>query len=125
MSTTDIEDRRRFIDDFVRAVPEVEPIVRAHSSDMDNEVLPHVLMADITRWIIGLHRACDSGQHNACGQRDHALAFLEGRMADASDVAAHDVIMASFLENLDQAGPDYDAVVARLGPSLRAGLPSA
>jgi hypothetical protein len=80
-------------------------------------------MADITGWIATLHRACDGGRNEACASRDHALAFLEERMSDPRDVGAHDVILASFLENLDEAGSDQSALVALLGPRLRERIP--
>lgn len=120
---TESEQGRVVVEDFVREIPESTSVMQEHLEDNFNKVLPHVLMADLTRWIIGLERAASQGDVSAAASRDHAPAFLEQRFADARDLGARDVIGASFLENLNQAGQDYAALRSQLGPTLKAALP--
>lgn len=91
--------------DLQAADPEVGRIVTEHLGDHD-EVLPHLLMADITRWLV------------AVGPRTRVLDVLE-RHSLSGDPRVQDVIGASFLENL--LGEDA-AVRMALGPHLAAEL---
>lgn len=116
------EQARDLVEDFVSAVPEAQPIMREHLDDNFNELVPHVLMAALTRWIIHLQLDADMGNTEAGALRDRALAFLEGRFSDVEDVGGQDVIAASFLENLHQAGSALGGLVSHLGPALRAGV---
>jgi hypothetical protein len=122
MNESQLEQASALVRDFVREVPEAESVLEAHLEDNFDDLLPHVLMADLTRWIIGLQREADAGNAEAGASRDRALAFLELRFADVADVGARDVIAASFLENLHQAGSDRKALLGHLGPTLSAAL---
>ncbi len=90
--------------------------------DFNQELLPHVLFGDLTRWVIDLYRQAEghwSSQERQDQILDRTLAFLEQKFSDPQDAAAQDLIAVSFLENLHQAGPDYDGIKERLGPGLR------
>ncbi len=117
---TETEQGSDFVRDFVERVPEAEPLLRQHLADNFHELLPHVLMADLTRWIIRLERDAEEGDVGAAASRDRALAFLEARFSNETDLAARDVILASFVENLPQAGQYREALVRRFGPTLGA-----
>ena len=119
MSQIEVE-QEAFIRDFFERIPEASPLLTQHLVDNFDELLPHVLMADLTRWIIGLQRDAEEGNAAAAASRDRALAFLESRFSDETDLAARDVILASFLENVPQAGQYRKALVRHLGPTLRA-----
>jgi|SRR5581483_1738942 len=122
---TQPEDQARaLVEEFVMALPEARPILDEHLADNFNELLPHVLMAELTRWIIDLQRDAGAGDVRSAEMRDRALAFLEVKFSDPDDVGGRDVIAASFLENLHQAGSVLDALVARLGPTLRSAMPT-
>jgi hypothetical protein len=91
--------------DLQAADPSVNAIVAAHLANYD-EVLPHVLMGEITQWLV------------AEGPRARVLAALEHHH-EVGDEHVRDVIAASFLENLI----GEDAIVRRaLGPRLAAEL---
>ena len=91
--------------DLQAADPAVGSIVKEHLADHD-EVLPHLLMADITRWLVHV------------SPRARVLDVLE-RHSLIGDAHVQDVIGASFLENL--LGEDA-AVRDALGPHLAAEL---
>ncbi|MDQ6772225.1 MAG: hypothetical protein M3024_04435 [Candidatus Dormibacteraeota bacterium] len=92
------------------------------SVDFNEELLPHVLFGDLTRWVIDLYRK-SHGHADTEKQRteilDRTLCFLETRFRDSEDTAAQDLIAVSFLENLHQAGSDYQGIKERLGPALQ------
>lgn len=93
------------LDELVRAAPELEALLRQHLADY-TEVLSHVLMADVTRWL----RASDP--------KVRVLDILE-RYMTVGDAQVQEVIALSFLENLE--AEDY-SLRAALGPSLSATL---
>src|SRR5215471_18666018 len=108
----------RLVDELVKTIPEFEPVLREHL-DFNEELLPHVLFGDLTRWVIGEYRESQgNGQHarNARNLLERTLRFLEERFTDRRDDAAQDLIAVSFLENLHQAGGDYPGLKALLGP---------
>jgi hypothetical protein len=91
--------------DLQAAHPAVGRLVVAHLAEYD-EVLPHLLMADVTRWLV------------AEGPEMRVLDVLEYHAA-AGDAHVQDVIGASFIENL----LGEDAVVrSALGTRLAAEL---
>jgi hypothetical protein len=61
---TEMTDSRaaqaRLVDDLVRAIPEFEPAVKDHL-DFNEELLPHILFGDLTRWVIQEYRESVSG----------------------------------------------------------------
>ncbi len=91
--------------DLRAAHPAVDRLVAAHLADYD-EVLPHVLMADITRWLV------------AEGPDARVLEVLEHH-ATAGDADVQNVIGISFVENLMW---ENAAVRSALGPNLAAEL---
>jgi hypothetical protein len=119
-----MNQQERLVHRLISKVPEFESSLREHL-EFNEELLPHVLFGDLTRWVIDLYRKSKTADRNA-GDAKEVLArvfdLLEERFADPNDTAAHDLIGASFLENLHQAGPDYQRIKDSLGPNLKAGL---
>jgi len=72
-----------------------------------DELLPHLLLGDITRWLVER------------GPVAEVLAVLEHHI-DAGDGDVQHVIAVSFLENLFGDDPGELAVRAALGPRLKA-----
>src|SRR5688572_17197555 len=105
VGVTTIDDLVR---DLVDAAPELDAVLQEHLADND-ELLPHVLFGDVTRWL---------GEH---GPNAAVLAVLEHHMA-AGDDDVQNVLAVSFLENLVAGEPSDDAIRAALGPRLRAEL---
>jgi hypothetical protein len=94
--------------DLLTAEPQLARLRAEHIADND-EVLPHLLMSDVTRWLI---------THGPVGA---VLAVLEDHFARGGP-AVRDVLLASFLENLEADEPAHDRIRAALGPRLRAAL---
>lgn len=99
------------IGSLVERCPSLLPVLEEHLDDYDG-LLPHVFMADVTRWI-----AARYGSDPGDGSVTCVLDFLEAAF-DAGRPDDRELIAASFLENLP---PDDDAaggVRKLLGPTL-------
>jgi len=94
--------------ELVRAEPALDAVLREHLAD-NGELLSHVYMADVTRWLV------------ANGPAALVLAVLEAALIDG-DAYVRDVILASFIENIEQEDPAYRPLRSALGPSLRMAL---
>jgi len=96
-------------DTFVRAVvadaPELTPILDEHLEDNYQELLPHVLLGDITRWL-------EAAAGTASAAR--VLGDLDDGLRNGSD-DVRELVIVSFLENLDDGSP----LLALLTPTLR------
>ena len=89
-------------------VPATAPLVADHI-DFYEELLPHVLFGDITRW------AQDEARRDpASPALARLLELLEAAYVEG-DNDVRNVLTVSFVENLDVGSP----VLARLGPNLR------
>jgi hypothetical protein len=94
------------IRDLAAAAPALADLLAEHRADQGGELLPHLYMADVTRWL-------------AAGVESRlVLAVLERHLAEG-DEDVQNVIALSFLENL---GPEHVSIRAALGPGLRAEL---
>lgn len=94
------------LEDLIAAAPALADVRREHLADND-ELLPHVLFGEVTRWLVDR------------GPLPEILAVLE-RHFGAGDVHVRNLIGASFLENLLGDNPEERAVQLALGPRLRA-----
>jgi hypothetical protein len=104
-----------FVAALLRDVPELEDTYRHHVLAYD-EVLPHVLMGDVTRFALKLAELSASSVADAA-KLERLLAVLEHHMAlGASDV--RELIAVSFLENLEDTEPGYSCLASRLGTAL-------
>ena len=108
-----------FFPTLVTKVPEFQATIDEHLQEND-ELLPHVLMGDFTRFVLRMfHESIDEQPVTKC-KRDilvTSLDFLEEALATGdSDVV--ELISLSFLENLaDQE--DLDQLKPLFGPRLR------
>jgi hypothetical protein len=92
--------------DLAAVAPAVAALLREHRAEYDGDVLAHVFVADVTRWLA------------ANGPDAAVLGALERHLA-GGDAEVRNVIALSFLENLE---PGDEPVRAALGPRLRAEL---
>lgn len=92
--------------------PVFMPILQEHLDDYEG-LLPHVLMADVTRWVVQRFHA----QASDVTLRQ-VLDFLENAFKDANG-QDRELIAASFLENLPGPGHADADVRALLGPALQ------
>jgi hypothetical protein len=111
---------RRFIDELLRAAPDFERVYEEHLMEYD-EVLPHVLMGEFTRWFISTVRSVAPPAARTVPSSPALAPVLEllEREWEEGVGSVRELVSASFLENLHQAGPDYQRVKSTLGPRLR------
>lgn len=100
------------IDQLLRAVPELSATYREHLDDND-ELLPHVFLGDVTRFVIG--HVADSSDA-AMLQKLLDELELEYR---AGDEEIRELIGASFLENLIGENAALKCLTPMMGPCLR------
>ena len=104
-----------FVTDLVESHEWLRPVLAEHRLDYD-EVLPHVLMADVTRALVAAYL---SGRD---GDRPKLLAVLGDLEAafdpDAVDDETMGVIALSFLFNLPSPGEPGDGIRRLLGRKL-------
>ena len=101
-----------FIGTLCRRFPIFMPMLQEHLDDYDG-LLPHVLMADVTRWIVQRFRA-DPADAVVRQVLDH----IESTFQEGSG-QYRELIAASFLENLPRPGERGAGVRALLGPALQ------
>jgi len=94
-------------------VPGFDAIYAEHVRDYD-EVLPHVLLGDLVRYLEAEVRA--QGPESAVLRP--ALSLLEAAMS-APDPRLQELIAVSFLENLDRFSASYSTITHEMGPRLR------
>lgn len=98
-------------EDLVAEIPEFAYIYEEHLSD-HNEVLPHVLFGDFTRFVINVYRK-SSRSPDYQNILTRCLHFIE-LMFESGDPKLDELAHVSFLENLSQAGSDYNSIKKHL-----------
>lgn len=102
-----------FPDELRQQVSGFERVYEEHVNDY-NQVLPHVLMGDLVRFLgAEVER---EGASNRSVRR--ALSLLDAAM-DSRDEQLQELIAVSFLENLDPSEPGHQLLMSLLGPRLR------
>jgi hypothetical protein len=97
---------------LIREVPEFSEIYNEHS-DCFGKILHHVLFGDLTRFLIeNFRHAKEENKPNDLFLR--IMDFVETIYADG-DEGVRQLVEASFLENLHQAGDDYERIKEYLG----------
>jgi len=96
--------------------PSFEPVLAEHLSDNDGELLPHLLMGDLLRFV----GARVGKQANDSVEVVLLLDLLEREVA-GGNADTENVIAVSFLEDLE-AEEFFPALYPLLGPRLRAAL---
>ena len=102
-----------FVQDLLGIAPGFRPEYEEHLADND-QLLPHVLLGDFTRWLRA--RVAD-GDSATVGT---VLGFLESSYA-AGDEDVQELISVSFLENLIGES-ELDELRPQLGPELSKAL---
>jgi hypothetical protein len=113
-----------FLRALVRDHSWLEPVLSEHLAHYD-EVLTHVLMADITRALVTTHLESSKASHERVMAvlTDLEAAFAASTTIPDSEVGIRGLIALSFLFNLPDPGePGFD-IREMLGPSLAAVRP--
>jgi hypothetical protein len=101
----------RAMTEFVRSVPGADAVLAEHLRDND-EVLPHVLMADLRRWFVSAVEA---------GDDERIRRFLAGieKLAASQDPDVRNVVELSFVHDLLQAADSCErAAVEAMRPLI-------
>jgi hypothetical protein len=99
--------------ELVQVVPEFEPVLAGHLSDMDGEVLHHPLFEDLVRFVKAARDRGDRELVRRC------LAFVDGAFQDADDYVEN-VVQVSFVESFEHWVPAERAFVDTWPPALKA-----
>jgi hypothetical protein len=101
-----------FVGAFCFQFPVLMPVLQEHLADYDS-LLPHVLMGDVTRWVVQrfLANAGDSTLRQMLDMFE--MAFEKAKFEE------RELLAASFLENLPRAGEEGAGIRAILGPALQ------
>jgi hypothetical protein len=106
-----------FIEEMLRKVPELRPYYQEHLVDYD-ELLPHVFMGDVTRYVMNLaRRIIEEGNSQSKEQLSTLLDLFEV-VFDRGEPYVQELIANSFLENLDRDDLSYALLKQRLGNGL-------
>ena len=92
--------------------PVLMPLLQEHLDNYDC-LLPHVLMGEVTHWIV--HRFHADANDSTLRQM---LNFIEATF-ERADHEDRELVAVSFLENLPGVGQDDAGVRAALGPALQ------
>ena len=103
-----------FVGALVHRFPVLLPILQVHLDDYET-LLPHVFLADVTRWLVGKSGSRSDSDVNA------VLLFLEACFSEGEE-EERELISASFLENVPDPGEAGSELRGRLGPALAQGL---
>lgn len=114
-----------FIERLVDRFPALKPIFDEHISDNFGEVLPHLFLGDLTRYVVArfVEGEGESPRQSNEAEQDvrRLLNELEQVYADG-DGEIQELMSVSFLENLPRPGEEASGVRAWLGPEFSAQL---
>lgn len=94
-------------------VPELLPVMQ-EGLDYYEELLSHLLMADISRWVVERFQTDPADE-----PLRRVLGFIEESFVRGTTQGSQEIIHVSFLENLPRPGEDGFDVTALLGPTLQ------
>jgi hypothetical protein len=110
--------QREFVPRLFGEAPEFEAQFRMENDE--SLILPHLVMADFTRWFIDLCRQSrlDPARRETA---ERLAAFLERELQTGGE-SIEELIGVSFLEPIYQAEDDLPLVRTMLGPEVRRAL---
>jgi hypothetical protein len=92
-------------------VPEFGSSIDEHIDDFD-EVLPHILFGDFTRFVLAAHERGDREVEQRC------LEFLDLALRDGDEMVQN-LVSVSFIENVGPWDPDHADFIASWPQALR------
>ncbi len=103
---------------LVQRVPEFSGVYQEHLKEC-GQTLPHVLFGDLVEFTIAAYRALskpDPRFRNAHRVLMAIVDFIE-EAANSEDKKVIDLLLTSFMENLNFQDPDHKSVSLLLGPA--------
>ena len=110
-----------FINKLITVAPELEILLHEHVEE-NGEVLPHIFMADVTRYLVNLvTRVNETNDPSSESKILSLLSCLEESLV-VGDERVRNVVEVSFIENLDHADRAFPYLRTRLGKKLTQSL---
>jgi hypothetical protein len=111
MKTTDA----LLIEWLVERCESLRPLLQDHVAAND-ELLPYVLLADVTLWLVNQYEPDPAGGNVACVLRELEAAFVRGSQSDG------ELIATAFVDSIPSEGEPADGMRTAIGPALREDL---
>lgn len=99
-----------FVGCLVCRLPNLMPLLQEHLDDYET-LLPHVLLGDVTRWVV------ERARPSVGPEVETLLAFFETSFVEMGE-HERELISVSFLENLPPRGEAGSELRDQLGPNL-------
>jgi hypothetical protein len=99
---------------------ELNMLYNNHLVEYD-ELLPHVFMGDMTRYVMKLAISSTIGEKEREVELKRILDYFENAI-HGPDEEINNLLVVSFLENLEQSHQSYNIIKSRLGKELRKSL---
>src|SRR3954471_14705300 len=107
-----------FVRSIVARFPSLSAILEEHLKDNLGEILPHVFLGDVTRYLPSLLLAASSGGFPIRRELRDILDYLE-EVFSGDGAELRELISASFLENLPRPGESGAQLREMVGPTLK------
>lgn len=114
-----MKNTQMFIEEFVKAIPTLQILYDEHI-DYYEELIPHVFMGDLTRYVIKLFQ-CMKFDDQKKNELEEILKYLELGMS-RKDEDIQELISISFLENLDVTDASLRLLEKKFGKNLKGAL---
>ena len=98
---------------LLERVPELRSAYDKHVHDYD-ELLPHVFLGDVTRYVVQQIRLCETGPATPV---ERILSFLDQCMG-SGDEHVKELVSVSFIENLLEHEDAPAGIKGLIGPTL-------
>jgi hypothetical protein len=107
-----------FVRSLVEHFPSLAPLLEEHLTDNFGELLPHIFLGDVVRWVLTL-MATARAEGSLAAQRELRafLSHLEDVYVGGNE-ELQELLSVSFLENLPRPEEDGAEIRTQLGPSL-------
>jgi len=102
-----------FIPSLLQAVPELVPVYEEHMIDNFDELLPHVFMGDVTRFVVSSYK----NKENLVSVKK--ILDLLDQAIRSEDEKLQELVSVSFLENLPQEEACFNDIKKLMSDDLR------
>lgn len=106
----------KIVSQLVSQFPELHPIYDVYLKEQHGENLAHIFFIDLTIYIQNL-----SNQPDKLENLRAIATFLEEAM-NSPDELVQELIVVSFIENLERDDPGFNTITSMFGPALQKAL---